>query len=145
MGEGTIREQLYDRLKKCGFLLPAIVDRTAVIAEDVSLGEGTFVGKAAVINAAARIGNMAIINTGSIIEHDCMIGAFSHVAVGAVVCGGARIGKRCLIGANATILQEKVVEDNVTVGAGAVVVRRAEADTTVLGVPADRVIHNRNK
>lgn len=127
LGIGDVRNRLYERLKSTGFILPDVVDPTSVIAGDVELGEGVFVGKNAVINANAKIENMCIINTAAVIEHDCNIGQFSHVAVGAVVCGGARIGKASLIGANATVIQERIIGNNCIVGAGAVV-RRNLAD-----------------
>ena len=51
MGTGHIRDSLYSRLKNIGFSLPVISDPSAVISENATIGEGTFVGKNAVINA----------------------------------------------------------------------------------------------
>ncbi len=107
IGHGNIRERLYRQLKDIGYTLPNIIDNTAIVSGNVKLGEGVFVGKKAVINAGAEIGNMCILNTGTIVEHDCKVDDFSHVAVGAVLCGGVAVGEGTLIGANATIIQEK--------------------------------------
>lgn len=87
MGHGIVRNRLYQRLKDIGYIIPNIIDRTAVLSENVKLEEGIFVGKKAVINANAVIKKMCIINTGAIVEHDCRINSFSHIAVGSVVCG----------------------------------------------------------
>lgn len=89
-------------------ILPNIVDPSAVIADDAVMGEGIFVGKRAVVNAAAHIGDLCIINTGAIVEHDCDVGNYSHISVGSVLCGGVRVGQRTLIGANATVIQERL-------------------------------------
>lgn len=118
MGRGNIRNRLYKQLKEIGYYLPNIIDKTSVVARDVVLGEGIFVGKRAVINSASKIEDMCIINTGAIVEHDCTIEAFSHISVGSVLCGGVKIGKAAFIGANATIIQGKRVEDNCIIGAG---------------------------
>ena len=121
MGNGTIREKLYERLKTIGFCVPNIIDPTAVIAKDVVLGEGIFVGKTAVINSAAEIGNMCIINTGAIVEHDCVVEEYSHVSVGSVLCGNVRIGRASFVGANAAVIQGTTVGSQCIVGAGTTV------------------------
>lgn len=126
LGKGDIRERLYYRLREIGFILPPIVDATAVIARDAAIGEGGFVAKRAVVNAGARIERMSIVNTGAIVEHDVCVGEFSHVAVAAVLCGEAGIGKGCLIGANAVVIQGMHIGEHVIVGAGTVVTKDLE-------------------
>lgn len=118
LGKGSVREKLYRQLKEIGFRLPVICDPSAVISCRTTIHEGTFVGKGAIINAAAEVGRMCIINTGSIVEHDCRIADFSHVAVGAVLCGNVQVGKASLIGANATVLQGRKVGNRCILGAG---------------------------
>lgn len=143
LGTSDARENLFDRLKSIGFCLPFIVDDTAVIAEDVTIGEGTYVGRNAVVNASAKLGAMCIINTAAIVEHDCVIGDFAHVSVGSVLCGGVKVGRSALIGANATILQMISIGEQAVVGAGAAVIRDIEANTVAIGIPA-RVIRGKN-
>lgn len=128
MGKGNIRNRLYEQLKKLGFCIPNIVDKTAVIAKDVVLGEGIFVGKKAVLNSAAKIGDMCIINTGAIVEHDCRIGDFSHISVGSILCGEVVVGKAAFVGANATVIQGKYIGDNCIIGAGTTVRKNVESN-----------------
>ncbi len=121
MGRGKVRNQLFAKVREIGFKLPNIIDNTAVLAQDVELGEGVFIGKRAVVNANVCIGDMCIINTAAIIEHDCVIGDFSHVAVGAVLCGECKIGKGVFVGANATVVQQREIPDRCFIKAGTVV------------------------
>ena len=121
LGKGNIRNQLYKQLKNIGYLVPDIIDGSAVVSENAELGDGVFVGKNAVINANAKIGEMCIINTGAIVEHDCTIGKFSHIAVGSVICGGVSVGEQTMIGANATVIQEKEIGSHCVIGAGTIV------------------------
>lgn len=133
LGYGSIRNRIYKQLKEIGYIVPDIVDKTAIVSQNAVLEDGIFVGKGAVINANARIGKMCIVNTGAIVEHDCAIGAFSHVAVGSVLCGGVSVGERTLIGANATIIQEKKVGNNCIVGAGTMIVRNVQDNMILYG------------
>lgn len=139
MGKGLVRENLYTYLKNIGFKIAVIVDPSAVIASDVQVGEGTFIGKNSVINANAKVEKMTIVNTGAIIEHDCKVGAFSHISVGAVLCGNAVVGKRCFIGAGTTVIQGIDVTDDVMVGAGAVVSKNLDVKGIYIGVPTKRM------
>lgn len=136
MGEFDIRESLYEKVKAIGFQLPVITDPTSTIAIDAEIGEGSFIGKHAVINAASRIGKLCIINTGAIIEHENIIGDYTHVAVGTVICGNVHIGNRCLLGANSTIIQGVTIQDNSIIGAGSVVLSDVRENETVVGIPA---------
>ena len=136
MGESDIRESLYERVKAIGFQLPVITDPTSTIAIDAEIGEGSFIGKHAVVNAASRIGKLCIINTGAIIEHENVIGDYTHVAVGTVICGNVHIGNRCLLGANSTIIQGVTIQDHSIIGAGSVVLSDVRENETVVGIPA---------
>ena len=121
MGKGTVRQGLYNKLKQIGYNLPVIVDPSAIVSGSTTFGEGSFVGKGVIINAEAKIGKMAIINTKALIEHECTIGDFSHVAVGSVLCGQVVVGEGAFIGANATVIQCRKVEPYKIIPAGATV------------------------
>lgn len=121
MGKSDLREKIYARLKEIGYNLPAICDPSAMIANHVEIGEGSFIGKGAIINSYAAVGKMCIINSASVIEHDCRVDDFSHVSVAAVLCGGVHVGRASFIGANATVIQMKEIGKRCIIGAGAVI------------------------
>lgn len=120
MGKNPLRMRLFERLKYIGYILPVITDPSAIISETAQIGEGTFIGKGAVVNVGVQIGDAAIINTMALVEHDCIVGDFSHVAVSAVLCGQVNVGREVFIGANATVLQCIDIPSNVIVPAGIV-------------------------
>lgn len=126
MGKGDLRCRLYEKVKNIGYSLPAIIDVSAQIAEDVRIGEGSFVGKGAIINSDAAIGKMCIINSGAIVEHDCEVDEFSHISVGTVLCGNVNVGRSAFVGANATVIQGRTIGNHCIVGAGTVVRRDLE-------------------
>ncbi len=134
MGEGRLRDLLYQKLKKIGFQIPFIIDPSAVLADDVKIGEGTFIGKGSIVNGASEIGNMCIINTGAVIEHENQIGDFTHVSVNSTLCGNVSVGSHCFIGANATIIQNIKIGQESLVGAGSTVLRDVLPNETVYGI-----------
>lgn len=123
LGKGNLRQRLYNKIKNIGFKIPNIIDPTSILADDVILGEGNFIGKKTIINSNTVIGDMNIINTGAIIEHDCKIGDFTHISVSSVLCGGVICGNSCMVGANATIVQNVNLDDNSFVKSSSLVKR----------------------
>lgn len=121
IGKADSRRRLYTLLKQIGYELPAIIDPSAILASNVSIGEGTFIGKNTVINSNSQIGKMCIINTGVLCEHDNTIGDFCHIAVRTVCCGTVKIGNNCFIGANSTIIQEINIGEDVIIGAASTI------------------------
>lgn len=121
MGKGTIRKDIFEKLKAIGYEFPIIIDPSAIVSKSAIVDEGCFVGKNAIVNAHAQVGKMCIINTGAIVEHECNVGDFSHIAVGATLCGQVHVGKECLIGANATVIQCQKIQDHEIVPAGVVI------------------------
>lgn len=134
MGNSNIRNTVYEKLKKIGFFLPNIIDKTAVLAENVTLGEGIFIGKKAIVNTDAKIYDMAIINTGAIVEHDCCVGKFSHISIGAVLCGSVKVSENVFIGSNSTVIQCIKIGENVIIGAGSTVLKNVLKNTVRYGI-----------
>ncbi len=126
LGKSDLRERLWKILKKIGFMFPVICDPSAILARNVQIEEGSFIGKRAVVNTNAYIGKLCIINTGAIIEHDCKVEDFSHISVGSVLCGNVQVGKSVLIGANATVIQGTTIGAHCIVGAGTTVRKNVE-------------------
>lgn len=137
LGDNNARYRAFVLLE--GVEFPAVAHPSAVISPSAVIAEGTVVFPRVVVNAAARVGRAAILNSGAIVEHDCVLADGVHVSPGAVVAGGARVGSRSWIGAGAVVLPGVVVGDGVVVGAGAVVLRDVPDGQTVAGVPARRV------
>lgn len=135
IGDTSLRRKLYVDILKIGFTIPSIVDRTAVIAADIKLPMGVYIGKRAVINAGTVLGACAIINTGSIIEHDCNIGDFAHISPGAVLCGQVSVGADTHIGAGSVVLQKLSIGDHTVIGIGSVVTKSIPDHVRAYGNP----------
>ncbi len=135
VGNTGTRRRLYEMIKTIGFTSPVIIDPEAVVAGNVCIGDGTFVGKRAVVNTGTSIGICSIINTGSIIEHDCSIGEFSHISPGAVLCGEVSVGRDTHIGAASVVRQQITIGKETLIGAGSVVVNNISDGKKAYGNP----------
>ena len=134
MGNSNIRNILYKKVKEIGFNIPNIVDKTAVLARNINLGEAIFIGKRAILNSDVKIDNMAIINTGAIIEHESYVGVFSHISIGTILCGNVTIKENVFVGANSTVIQGINIEKNSIIGAGSTVIKNVLENSKCYGV-----------
>ena len=134
LGQGNIRDKIYNTLKAIGFTMPAIIDPSARIAGSVQIGEGSFIAKGVIVNANAFIGRMCIINSGAIIEHDNFINDYAHVSIGVNLCGNVTIGSHAFIGAGSTILQGVSIGMNTIIGASSLVLSNTASGVKKFGV-----------
>lgn len=130
----ALRRKLYSMACDIGFNIVNVIDDSAVVSEYCKLGKGIFIGKIAVINADAIIGDCAIINMGAIVEHECHVGDFSHVSVGTKMCGNVSVGNDSMIGAGTTVIQGITIGSRVVIGAGSTVIRSVEDDSVRYGL-----------
>lgn len=135
VGCTTLRRRLFSLITELGFTIPSIIDPTAIITRETTIGKGTFVGKHAIVNTGSIIGNCVIINTGAIIEHDCQIDDFAHISPGVTLCGKVTVGKDTHIGAGSVVRQGITIGNNTIVGAGSVVVKNIPSEVQAYGNP----------
>lgn len=119
------------------------VHPTAVLAGDVTLGEGVSVWPCAVLRgdiAPISVGDNSNIQDNACVhvDYNCpaLIGRGVTVGHGAIV-HGSKIGDNCLIGMNAVVLESEI-GPNCLIAAGAVVTagKNIPACSLVMGVPA---------
>ena len=135
IGQGP-RARLFAAGLAAGLCPVTAIHPRAIVSTQTSIGSGSQIFAAAVINAGASIGENVIINTGAIIEHDCILASHVHVASGACLAGGVVVEEGAFVGAGSTIKQGLQIGSGATVGAGAVVTRSVAPKMTVAGVPA---------
>jgi sugar O-acyltransferase (sialic acid O-acetyltransferase NeuD family) len=105
IGSSSPRQNIFNHLKKMGFILPVIISPFAHVSKHTMIDEGTIIMHRVVVNAGATVGRNCILNTGCLIEHDTEIGDHTHISTAAVLNGNAVIGAGSFVGSNATIIQ----------------------------------------
>jgi len=135
LGDTNLRRKLYNHISTFDFIVPNIIDKSAIVSQFANLTQGIFIGKSAVVNAGATLHPCAIINTNAIIEHDCNIHTFAHIAPGAVLSGEVQIGKHTHIGSNSVIRQGLCIGSNNIIGIGSVVTKPIDDNIIAFGNP----------
>lgn len=115
------RGLVYNQYKKLGFTFLTLIHPSAIIANEVHLGEGAQLMAGSILQSKSSIGNNTIVNTGAKIDHHSILGDHVHVAPGATVCGAVKVGHYSLLGAGSCIIQNVAIEDCLLVRAGTVV------------------------
>jgi UDP-perosamine 4-acetyltransferase len=90
----------------------------------------------AILNAEARVFDLAIINTGATIDHDCTIGYAAHIAPQCALAGNVNVGSYSFLGIGTKVIPGIAIGENVTVGAGGVVVKDIADGVLAIGIPA---------
>lgn len=138
IGNNVTREKIQEKLETEGASLPTLIHPTAVIAEQVELGEGTVIMPGVVINCCTRIGKGCIINTGATIDHDNLIEDYVHISPGVHLAGTVKVGLGSWLGIGSIVSNNLEISSGCKLGAGAVVVKDITEIGTYVGVPARR-------
>ena len=112
---------------------------TALVMEDVEIGEGSFIGANSILTTNIKIGKHAILNRGNHIGHDCVIGDFFSAMPGSVVSGNVRIYDCVYLGNNSSIKEKLSIHSLTTIGMNGAVVKHIEESGTYVGVPVKKI------
>jgi sugar O-acyltransferase (sialic acid O-acetyltransferase NeuD family) len=143
LGVGTpgARNKLFEVLSKIGGQSITVISPYAIIGrENISIGLGSAILTGVIIESGVSIGKNCLINLRAIITHDCSIGDFCELSPGVILSGGVLVGNNSSFGTGAIVLPKIQIGNNVIVGAGAVVTKNVPDNTTVVGVPAKKLI-----
>ena len=130
----------------------ARIEPSAVIREQVDIGENAVIMMGAIINIGAVIGAGTMIDMGAVLGGRATVGRNCHIGAGAVLAGVIEpasatpviIEDGVLVGANAVVIEGVHVGKNAVVAAGAVVIEDVPENAVVAGCPA-RVIKQRDE
>jgi sugar O-acyltransferase (sialic acid O-acetyltransferase NeuD family) len=139
IGNNVTREIIQNRIKTEGASIPVLIHPSAVVGEQVELGNGTAVMAGVVINCCTKVGKGCIINTGSTVDHDNQIEDFVHISPGVHTAGAVNIGKGTWLGIGCIVSNNVNITNGCKIGAGAVVVKNIPEAGTYVGIPVRRV------
>ena len=143
IGDPVHRRRLATQCQTMGLHAATLVHPSAVLSNDVRIGEGSILAAGAVATINVQIGQHVQINIGCTLSHDVSIGDFTTVSPGAHIPGHVQIDEAVFIGTganfvNGTKTQPLTIGRRAIIAAGACVTKSVEDDTLVAGVPAVR-------
>jgi acetyltransferase-like isoleucine patch superfamily enzyme len=83
------------------------IDKTAIIEENVQIGEGTTVWSGVHVRRDVRIGRDSIIGEKSYIAYDVKIGDFCKVNAFVYICNGVTLENGVMVGAHTTFTNDR--------------------------------------
>lgn len=131
------REEIVKKLPKETKYFRFVHPTAQIFANDVEIGEGSFIGANSILTTNIKIGNHAILNRAVHIGHDTKIGDYFSAMPGAIVSGNVTVGDRVYLGTNSTIIENKQLSDDIIIGANGVVVKDIINSGTYVGVPVN--------
>ena len=141
IGDNKVRKEKTEICEKFGYNLTSLIDKSAIIGNDVKIKKGSVVMPNCVINNSAIVKNGVIVNSGAIVEHDCFLDEFSHISPNVALAGGVQIGKFTHIGIGTSVIQNIKIGNNVIIGAGSVIIKDIQDNVIVVGNPGKIIKH----
>jgi sugar O-acyltransferase (sialic acid O-acetyltransferase NeuD family) len=129
------RFDIVQRLPK-GIKFFTFIHPTALIMDEVEIGEGSFIGAYSILTTNIKIGSHTILNRGNHIGHDCRIGSYFSAMPGAIVSGNVTIYDLVYMGNNSSIREKLSVHSLTTIGMNSAVVKNIEYPGIYVGCPA---------
>ena len=142
IGNNQTRANVFSKLVTQGENLINAIHPSAVIANDVSLGQGVVICAGVTVNPGAVIHNNVILNTHCSVDHHNEINDHVHIAPGCVLGGDVSVGEGTLIGIGATVMPQKKIGSWSKIGAGAVVTKDIPDQVTAVGIPAEYTVNS---
>lgn len=112
---------------------------TALLMDNVEIGEGSFVGAYSVLTTNIKIGNHAILNRSNHIGHDTTIGGYFSAMPGSIVSGNVTIYDIVYLGNNASIREKLSIHSLTTIGMNSAVVKNINESGVYVGSPSKKI------
>lgn len=104
-----------------------------IMSDDITIGEGSFIGANSIITCNVEIGKHAILNRAVHIGHDCRIGDYFSAMPGSVVSGNVTLGNKVYLGTNSSIREKITICNDVIIGLNTGIVKNIEISGTYIG------------
>jgi sugar O-acyltransferase (sialic acid O-acetyltransferase NeuD family) len=130
------RKKIVQKLPENTIYFTFIHPSVLMMAEDIEIGDGSFIGAYSILTTNIKIGKHAILNRGNQIGHDSTIGDYFSAMPGAIVSGNVRISDSVYMGNNSSIKEKIFVNSDVIIGSNAAVVKNIITSGVYVGVPA---------
>ena len=137
---GASRRECMEEIIRRGGEFMEIIHKTARIYTNAKLGKGNFIGAYSVIGNDAVVGDYNMIQSYTVIGHDAKIGSWNRIDTHVTCVGGIVIEDEVNIHTSAVISHNVRVETGAHVGALSFVIRKVKAGTTVMGIPAKKLM-----
>lgn len=136
IGSPAVRQKIANIMDVAGFTAATLIDPSALIGSDVTIGAGSIVCYGAAVDTNVSLGRHVHVGFNLIIGHDATIGNFVSLSPLSAVSGDCVIEDGVLIGVAGVVMLQRRVGKSAVVGTSACVSKNVPAGAIVKGVPA---------
>ncbi len=137
LGVNKDRVEVLMKARNEGLLTPNFIHPTAIISNDLRIGNGVYILPGCIIMPYVEIEDYVMISMGVKVAHHTKLMRGVFLSTGVNIGAKMIVQENVFVGIGATVMTDvKVVGANSIVGAGAVVIRDVAEGITVVGVPA---------
>ncbi len=116
-----LRTRLYHEAKAKGYAAASYVSSRAIVRDSSRIGEHCFVCEQTVIQPAAVVAENVVLWSGNYVGHRALIKRNCFTLPHVVISEFAEIGENCIVGPNATVLGNITVANDTLIEAGALI------------------------
>lgn len=141
LGNGKLnysRTNVYDRIKKMGFVCASYVSSNAFRWKNVQIGENCFILEQNILQTFSSVGNNVFMWSGNHLGHSSHIQDNCFITSHVVISGMCSIGKNTFIGVNSSVAESITIADDNYIAMGSVINKNTEANSIYKGNPAAR-------
>lgn len=117
----------------------SVIHPTAVIAADINLGAGVYIGAFCSIQPRCIIGDFSTLRAGVAVGHDVTLANHVYVGPNAVLCGKTSMLCGAHLGPGSVVLDKCTVGEFAVVGICSAVTKNVANHSVVMGNPAKRI------
>jgi len=133
------RYDIVNRLPKKTKYFTFIHPTAQIMDNNITIGEGSFIGANSILTTNIQIGKHVILNRGNHIGHDCIIGDYFSAMPNSIVGGNVKIGKNVYLGSSTNIREKISICDNVIVGLNGGVVKDIKESGVYVNTPVIKI------
>lgn len=137
IGDPALKKVVVNTLKSLrpDMKFPPVIDPSALIQDNVQIGEGCLIMAGSLIQNNGRIGAFTLMGSGCLLEHDAQIEPYCTLGPGTRAAGHFHLGEGSTTGIGTIVIQGIEIGKNSLIGAGSLVLKSVADNTTAYGHP----------
>ena len=136
VGDSQMRAKYAGIIERRGGRFVSVIHPTAYVGPNVKMGDGCVVCPLSVVDCDLTLGRHVIVNAHSLVAHDCVLEDCVTLSPDVHLGGRTMIKREAFLGIGALTIPGVEIGERATIAAGAVLIKSADADVVMVGVPA---------